>query len=83
MIDEALEIIEDYLNGESDTDDFKTDIAVLVDMDYSDRKEENEVAADLIASDLLDILNDHEDGSCLMSFMEKVNDVYERIKEVL
>ncbi|MFR6312846.1 hypothetical protein, partial [Anaerofustis stercorihominis] len=65
------------------TDDFKTDIAVLVDMDYSDMKEENEEAADLIASDLLDILNDHEDGSCLMSFMEKVNDVYERIKEVL
>lgn len=83
MIDEALEIIEDYLNGESDTDDFKTDIAVLVDMDYSDMKEENEEAADLIASDLLDILNDHEDGSCLMSFMEKVSDVYERIKEVL
>lgn len=83
MIDEALEIIEDYLNGESDTDDFKTDIAVLVDMDYSDMKEENEEAVDLIASDLLDILNDHEDGSCLMSFMEKVNDVYERIKEVL
>ena len=83
MIDEALEIIEDYLNGESDTDDFKTDIAVLVDMDYSDMKEENEEAADLIASDLLDILNDHEDGGCLMSFMEKVSDVYERIKEVL
>ena len=35
MIDEALEIIEDYLNGESDTDDIKTDIAVLVDMDLS------------------------------------------------
>ena len=83
MIDEALEIIEDYLNGESDTDDFKTDIGVLVDMDYSDMKEENEEAADLIAEDLRGVLNDHEDGSCLMTFMEKVSDVYERIKEVL
>lgn len=83
MIDEALEIIEDYLDGESDTDDFKTDIGVLVDMDYSDMKEENEEAANLIAEDLLGVLNDHEDGSCLMTFMEKVSDVYERIKEVL
>ncbi|WP_290776368.1 hypothetical protein [Anaerofustis sp.] len=83
MVNEIIELMEEFLDGNYMVDDFKTDISVIVDMEYDELTKENEDIAKLISEDLLDILNEHEDGSCIMTLMEKVNDVYEKIRNLI
>ena len=79
MIDELYSLIEDFLDGEVFIDDFKTDLSVILDMDYDTLREENEdIITDL--HDLIDVCDEYIEGSCVMTFMEKVGRIYEEIQ---
>jgi len=81
MIEEVFELIEDFFDGKCSVSDFKTDIGVIADMEYDALVEENEDIARLIMEDLLDACNEHENGDCVMSFMERLNEIYEKMRE--
>lgn len=81
VIGEAFDILEEFLEGNYGVSDFITDISVIIDMDYEEMKEENEEIASIFKDKLLKVCDNYEEGTCLATFMKKVEDIYDEAKK--